>query len=202
MMGCKSEADLRGNSKLKDYIIGKNVIFNNLKCNISSADKEVILGSREASLMELFCNNPNEVITKGQIHDAVWGKLIVNETSLTKAVSNLRKLLSTFDSLNCEIKTVPKEGYLFIFTEGPDNWSFKENLLGGVYRETASDQSGKLDTIPDGLDDKLTLSFWVRNCTTNLTLVYVSIFSSLLSSVITIGILSLLKIGTYFERII
>ncbi|HHL2502282.1 TPA: transcriptional regulator [Yersinia enterocolitica] len=178
---------------MKDYIIGQNVIFNNLKCNIISADTEVILGSREASLMELFCNNPNVVITKGQIHDAVWGKLIVNETSLTKAVSNLRKLLSTLDGLTCEIKTVPKEGYLFIMTEGMDNWSFKENLLVGARKESVSSQNGKLDIIPDGVDNKSTTSSWVKNYSMNLSLVYVAIFSSLLSSVITVSLLTLLN---------
>lgn len=48
----------------------------------------------------------------------MWGKVLVSETSLTKSVSNLRKYLALFDGVTCEIKTVPKEGYMLI-TEEP-----------------------------------------------------------------------------------
>ncbi|NRN28531.1 winged helix-turn-helix domain-containing protein [Photorhabdus heterorhabditis] len=176
---------------MKDYVIGRNVFFNSLTCNISSTVQEITLGSREASLLELFCKNPNEVINKTQIHESVWGAVIVNETSLTKAVSNLRKALSGFDDLTCEIKTIPKEGYIFIIDEKLDNWCIKENLLPKEASLSFSRQDKKMDAVSDELSLKNSISPVVSKSFLNL--VYIVILSSLFSSVITTGLITFIS---------
>lgn len=102
----------------RNYTLGKEVIFDTLKCEILADEQIVSLGSRDGAILKLLCEQSNKVVLKEEIHEQVWGKVLVSETSLTKAVSNLRKHLSLFDGVTCEIKTVPKEGYMLI-TEDP-----------------------------------------------------------------------------------
>lgn len=78
---------------LRNYLLGNQVIFDTLKREVLTTDKIISLGGREASILKLLCENANTVITKEEINDKVWGKVFVSETSLTKAISNLRKSL-------------------------------------------------------------------------------------------------------------
>ncbi|TOG61299.1 transcriptional regulator, partial [Vibrio parahaemolyticus] len=68
-------------------------------------------------MLKLLCENANVVISKEDIQDKVWGKVLVSETSLTKAISNLRKSLQMLEGVMCEIKTIPKEGYMLILED-------------------------------------------------------------------------------------
>ncbi len=98
----------------RKFFLGNQVVFDTLKGEISSDLKSVGLGSRDAAILKLLCEQRNKVVQKEDIHQHVWGKVLVSETSLTKAISNLRKSLSLFEDLTCEIKTIPKEGYVLI----------------------------------------------------------------------------------------
>ncbi|AYV25078.1 winged helix-turn-helix domain-containing protein [Vibrio mediterranei] len=101
----------------RNYILGNQVIFDVLKREIVASDGVVNLGGREAAILKLLCEQSNQVLSKDDIHEQVWGKVQVSETSLTKAISNLRKSFTLFSQLACEIKTVPKEGYILILDE-------------------------------------------------------------------------------------
>lgn len=94
------------------------MIFDVLRREISTDKHVVSIGGREAVILKLLCDNVNRVLSKEEIQERVWGKVFVSETSLTKAISNLRKSLAQFDSLACEIKTISKEGYMLILDEG------------------------------------------------------------------------------------
>ncbi|ASU22435.1 hypothetical protein CCZ37_07450 [Vibrio qinghaiensis] len=96
------------------YFLGEGIIFDSLKREIVIDNDRLRLGGRESEILKLLCDNPNKIITKEDIHIKVWGSIYVSGTSLTKAISNLRKLLSTISTLACEIKTIPKEGYTLI----------------------------------------------------------------------------------------
>ncbi|WP_394201514.1 transcriptional regulator [Shewanella waksmanii] len=106
------------------YILGKQVIFDVLKRQICSGEYVVSIGGREAAILSMLCEQENIVVSKDDIQEKVWGNVCVSETSLTKAISNLRKSLQQFNDLYCEIKTIPKEGYSLVFDEGS----------GGSYR--------------------------------------------------------------------
>ncbi|MGL4456338.1 MAG: winged helix-turn-helix domain-containing protein [Plesiomonas sp.] len=99
------------------YSLGDGVTFDSLRNQIVRNDEIVSLGSREAAILKLLCDNKNQVVNKTDLHDYVWGKVYVSETSLTKAISNLRRSLASFNLSSSEIKTVPKEGYIFIYEE-------------------------------------------------------------------------------------
>ena len=58
--------------------------------------------------------NPQRVVTKKELMDAVWGDAAVTESSLTRAVAKLRKLLED-DFLEPQyIATVATVGYRFV----------------------------------------------------------------------------------------
>ncbi|PCH60072.1 MAG: hypothetical protein COC19_06335, partial [SAR86 cluster bacterium] len=70
----------------------------------------------EPRLMHLLCYlaaNPHQLLTRQELQDELWPSVIVNDNSLTKAISALRQKLKQLDGGACElIQTVPKKGYL------------------------------------------------------------------------------------------
>lgn len=73
----------------------------------------------EPRLMRLLCllaAADGAVLTREALMDELWPHVVVNENSLTRAVSELRKALTTPDlrsSKTSLIETVPKRGYRF-----------------------------------------------------------------------------------------
>lgn len=69
----------------------------------------------EPRLMRLLCllaDNADNVLTRDELITALWPRVVVNENSLTRAVSDLRRLLSPPNGSNIQfIQTVPKRGY-------------------------------------------------------------------------------------------
>ncbi|WP_318452607.1 winged helix-turn-helix domain-containing protein [Photobacterium leiognathi] len=110
----------------RNFVLGEKVYFDFLARNIITPDRAISLGSREAKILKLMLKKSNKVISKDLIFDNVWGKVLVSEASLTKAISNLRKSLDSIDQLDCQIKTVPKEGYILILDEVEELLHFEE----------------------------------------------------------------------------
>jgi len=70
--------------------------------------------SMEPRLMQLLCllaSQTGSVQTRDHLIQTIWPKVIVNENSLTRAVSELRKKLSHSSHPQCLIETIPKTGY-------------------------------------------------------------------------------------------
>ncbi|WP_260259111.1 winged helix-turn-helix domain-containing protein [Vibrio intestinalis] len=79
--------------------------------------EEVIrLGSNESRILLLLCEKPNQVISRNDLHDFVWREqgFEVDDSSLTQAISTLRKLLKDSTKSPEFVKTVPKRGYQLI----------------------------------------------------------------------------------------
>jgi len=72
----------------------------------------------EPRLMHLLCYlaaNPGRVLTREQLTDELWPRVIVNENSLTRAVSALRKNLASPGLPGTGyLQTIPKRGYRLI----------------------------------------------------------------------------------------
>ncbi|MDW6092337.1 transcriptional regulator [Vibrio rhizosphaerae] len=89
--------------------------------NNSLVDKEndnetIRLGSNESRILLMLAQHPNEVIRRNELHDFVWRKqgFEVDDSSLTQAISTLRKMLNDSTKSPRYIKTVPKRGYQLI----------------------------------------------------------------------------------------
>lgn len=81
------------------------------------SDNEVIrLGSNESRILLLLAEKPNEVVSRNELHDFVWREqgFEVDDSSLTQAISTLRKLLQDSTKSPQYVKTVPKRGYQLI----------------------------------------------------------------------------------------
>ncbi len=79
-------------------------------------DEFVRLGSNESRILLMMSLRPNEVITRDELYDFVWREqgFEVDDSSLTQAISTLRKQLKDSTKSPQFIKTVPKRGYQFI----------------------------------------------------------------------------------------
>ncbi|MEW6992055.1 winged helix-turn-helix domain-containing protein [Colwelliaceae bacterium 6441] len=81
---------------------------------LSSADEEVLLEPKIASLLCYFCLNPQQNITRDMLFTEVWHGQLVSENAINRVVGLLRKALSDEGKVKQYIVTVPKIGYRFI----------------------------------------------------------------------------------------
>ncbi|MGH1366685.1 MAG: winged helix-turn-helix domain-containing protein [Calditrichia bacterium] len=72
---------------------------------------EVYLEPRLAKLFCLLGKNVNTLVTRDALVEEVWNETIVNEESLTKAISDLRKVLKVNFDNPPQIITLPRRGY-------------------------------------------------------------------------------------------
>lgn len=82
----------------------------NQLCSLATGE----LRSVEPRLMHLLCllaSAPGAVQTRDYLINQIWPKVIVNENSLTRAVSELRKKLELNGTSKPLIDTIPKTGY-------------------------------------------------------------------------------------------
>ncbi len=69
------------------------------------------LEPRLMRLLCLLCAEPGRVLSRESLMDELWPRVVVNENSLTRAVSELRRRLETDSTDAALIDTIPKTGY-------------------------------------------------------------------------------------------
>ncbi|WP_438349706.1 response regulator transcription factor [Paenibacillus sp. FA6] len=75
-------------------------------------DKEVSLSSKEFELLYFLANNPNQVFTKSQLLDAIWGyNSLGDENTITVYIRRLREKVEADPSHPIYIRTVWGVGY-------------------------------------------------------------------------------------------
>ncbi|MDR5014416.1 MULTISPECIES: winged helix-turn-helix domain-containing protein [Aeromonas] len=114
------------------YPLGQNATFCYPKREIQTEAGITKLGGRESNILLLLLDTPNTLLSKQFINDKVWGNVLVAETSLTKAISNIRKALALHSDIDCELKTFPRQGYM-LAVEGEGN-----ALLSSTYSDTVT----------------------------------------------------------------
>jgi DNA-binding winged helix-turn-helix (wHTH) protein len=82
-------------------------------------DQRVRLTPKEFDTLRVLAENSGQVVAKEEIIQEVWRDTFIGDTSLTRNISVLRKILGP----NI-IETVPKRGYLFVAQteESVDGW--------------------------------------------------------------------------------
>ena len=103
------------------FILGQRYIFDpnsNSLVDQTNNDEVVRLGSNESRILLLLAERPNEVVTRHDLHEYVWRDqgFEVDDSSLTQAISTLRKMLKDPTKSPLFVKTVPKRGYQLIST--------------------------------------------------------------------------------------
>lgn len=88
-------------------------------------------------LLVLLCN-PQKLIPKEELLDAVWGDIAVSENSLTRSIALLRKLLGDDTHEPRFIATVPTVGYRFLCdVQVSENGSFPAATSGVISNSPA-----------------------------------------------------------------
>lgn len=77
-------------------------------------DEDVVLEQKVADLLHAFCRRPGQVLTKTWLMEEIWPDRVVNEDSLSVAVSKLRRALGDRASAPKYIRTVTGTGYLWL----------------------------------------------------------------------------------------
>ncbi|MGF1724187.1 winged helix-turn-helix domain-containing protein [Photobacterium nomapromontoriensis] len=106
----------RLNSKL---LIGQRFLFDpydNSLIDQAENNELTRLGCNESRALSLLIEEPGAIITRTRLHNHVWREqgFEVDDSSLTQAISTLRKALKDCTKSPAFIKTVPKRGYQMI----------------------------------------------------------------------------------------
>lgn len=76
-------------------------------------DTLVPLSPMQRRLLECFCSQPREVLSKTTLMQEVWGHLEVSDVSLARTVHGLRRRLATAGAKGNLIRNIYGEGYIF-----------------------------------------------------------------------------------------
>jgi DNA-binding winged helix-turn-helix (wHTH) protein len=81
--------------------------------SLSRADSNVSLTPRAFDVLFFLAQNPNRLVTKEELLQAVWGDNFVEEGNLTQYISHLRKALGDNPEDTRLIVTIARKGYQF-----------------------------------------------------------------------------------------
>src|ERR1700723_2148844 len=92
---------------------------------LSRADSAVSLTPKAFDVLFFLVQNPNQLVTKEELLQAVWGDTFVEEGNLTQYISHLRKALGDNTEDTRLIVTIARKGYQFtarvtVVAEEPD----------------------------------------------------------------------------------
>ncbi|PQJ37697.1 transcriptional regulator [Vibrio campbellii] len=101
------------------FLLAQRFVFDpnsNSLADQQNGNEVVRLGSNESRILLMLAERPNEVITRNELHEFVWREqgFEVDDSSLTQAISTLRKMLKDSTKSPEFVKTVPKRGYQLI----------------------------------------------------------------------------------------
>jgi DNA-binding winged helix-turn-helix (wHTH) protein/Flp pilus assembly protein TadD len=113
---------------------------------LSRADSPVSLTPKAFDVLFFLLQNPNRLVTKEELLQAVWGDTFVEEGNLTQYISHLRKALGDNPEDSRLIVTIARKGYQFaarvtIVAEEPD-------IAKDATLQTAATETLKTDARP------------------------------------------------------
>src|SRR4029077_4914236 len=83
------------------------------KRTLSRADSPVSLTPKAFDVLLFLAQNPNRLVTKEELLQAVWGDTFVEEGNLKQYISHLRKALGDNSGDTRLIVTIARKGYQF-----------------------------------------------------------------------------------------
>ncbi len=108
--------------RYRELLKGKNSFFKiilgpfafNLKTFTCYKNESVLpLSAKEAQLMKLFMENPNQVFTKEQLYQNVWGDTVVDDNTIMVYVRHLRSKIEDNPEKPKYLQTIWGIGYKF-----------------------------------------------------------------------------------------
>ena len=119
VLGAKVKALIRRN---KNQILDSSELiecgpfsYNTSTLRLYKNGDEIVLSSKESSLMLLFIKRPNQVFTKDMIYEHVWGNSIaIDDNAIMVYINRLRSKIEKDRQKPAHIVTVRGLGYRFI----------------------------------------------------------------------------------------
>ncbi len=74
-------------------------------------NKTVRLGPVNMKVLLKLVEQPNVVVTRGELFDSIWKNQIISDDALTKSISEIRAKLGQYSNYKKLILTIPKKGY-------------------------------------------------------------------------------------------
>jgi DNA-binding winged helix-turn-helix (wHTH) protein len=97
------------------------------------ATKQTAIEPRLMNLLCFLAANQGCVVDRDTLVERLWPEVIVNENSLTRAVSELRKhLRSATNGSNVRIETIPKKGYRLVAPNQDQRSNTTARLFGPI----------------------------------------------------------------------
>src|SRR6476619_156309 len=102
-----------------DQIIPKILSFDRFEVDLLRgcarvAGRDLGLRPKAFQLLCHLCENAGRLVSKQELHDAVWGRVAVSDDALVQCIRELRQKLGDED--RTVIRTVPRRGYLLNVT--------------------------------------------------------------------------------------
>lgn len=89
-------------------------LFNREQGTLSLNDEFIHLEHQQSKILSVLIDNKDRVVTRDQIAEQVWQGIVVEDNTISKAITRLRKVLNDNAKSPQIIKTIPKKGYKFI----------------------------------------------------------------------------------------
>src|ERR1700757_2459724 len=112
------------------------------KRTLSRADSPVFLTPKAFDVLLFLAQNPNRLVTKEELLQAVWGDTFVEEGNLTQYISHLRKALGDKENVRL-IVAIARKGYQFTgdVTVAEVADSAKHSTLQDAAKETSKTEA-------------------------------------------------------------
>ena len=116
VLGAKVKALIRrSKGELGSAVIAAGPFrYNTSTLRFYKDDREILLSSKENSIMKLFIDNVNRIFSKDMIYDLVWGEAIIDENAIMVYINRLRQKIEDDPSNPRYIQTVRGLGYRFV----------------------------------------------------------------------------------------
>lgn len=121
----KIEAD----TKMEDIVKVEKWKFSSIYgITKSPKGKALLIEPRLSKLLYFLSYNVNTNVSRNYLVNNIWADTIVNEESLTRAVSDLRKLLSENYQDSINIETIRGRGYKLSLKVEPKNYRYEVKI--------------------------------------------------------------------------
>lgn len=89
-------------------------VLNEQQQTLSKNGQECVIEPMLITLLTYFCEHHDQIISRQQLIDQVWGGRIVSDSAVNRAITKLRKCFNDDVRQPRYIATFPKKGYRFI----------------------------------------------------------------------------------------
>ena len=87
-----------------------NAEFDQLTGTLKRQGQEYRLRPQTSAVLAYLLSHPGQIVSKNDLHEAVWSDTVVTENSLTQCISEIRRALG--GSADTLLETVPRRGYV------------------------------------------------------------------------------------------